>query len=37
MFAHNLLSAFAVLEEPRVLNLPLELLEAFAFELDKGT
>jgi hypothetical protein len=36
MFAHNLLGAFAIIEQARVRNLALELFEAFPFELDKG-
>jgi hypothetical protein len=36
VFAHGLLSALAIIEQPRIGNLAFELFEAFAFELDKG-
>jgi hypothetical protein len=36
VFAHDLLSAFAIIEQARVRHLALELFEAFAFELDEG-
>jgi hypothetical protein len=34
VLAHNLLGAFAIVEQARVRNLTLEMFEAFAFELD---
>jgi hypothetical protein len=34
VLAHNLLGAFAIVEQVRVRNLALEMFEAFAFELD---
>jgi len=36
VFAHDLLSTLAIIEQARIGNLTLELFEAFAFELDKG-
>jgi len=36
VFAHDLLSAFAIIEQARVRDLARELFEAFAFELDEG-
>jgi hypothetical protein len=36
VFAHDLLSAFAIIEQARVRHFALELFEAFAFELDEG-
>jgi hypothetical protein len=36
VFAHNLLSAFAIIEQAWIRHLALDLFEAFAFESDKG-
>jgi hypothetical protein len=35
VFAHNLLNAFAIIEQAWIRNLALDFFEAFAFELDK--
>jgi hypothetical protein len=36
VFAHEFLGTLPVIEEAWIGNLPLELFEAFAFELDEG-
>src|SRR5206468_9082711 len=36
VFAHDFLGALAIIEQPRIRDLALELFEALAFELNKG-